>query len=473
MHEAYVSNQNQYLLPVVGPTIEALQPDWLMSTVDPYPLFTRVSSGLFAAAGEAGFLLGTLAAGAVAWWALYLVARDLIGDRRRTPAVLAVVVVAAAQYVPLMPNVFGGVAGQYILEQPAYYQPAAAGSLVLLAAALALRARIRPEGCGRWTAVAAIAAGAVGCALHPTYLVVAGLLLFCAMLVDLASRRGSLRLIASYAGVVLVLAAAGIAANPAVVDLAGGDQNVVARFAFERIAHHTLPSQWGIWDLRYLALIVVAALLWWRASAWFARWLLVSLAVALGLAVVAELTRATSLALAFPARATVILVPLAMVAGAAWAVGWLLRTDLAPTVRRWGLWLAVPVVFGLAAAGVVQTVERHSGSPDEVTALVAEVQPTGVGLVPLARADNVRLNAGAALYVDHKSPPYASDDLTEWYRRLDAARAAHQDPQRYCELLAQEQIDWVVLGPGTNPPSCLAGWAEIGASTQHRLLAPR
>jgi hypothetical protein len=470
LHEAYISNQNQYLLPVVGPTIGALQEDWLFSTVDPYPLFTAVSSALFAAGGKPAFLVGAIAAAAVAWWALYLLARDLLGGRNRSAAVLATVLVAAAQYLPFMPNVFGGVAGQYILEQPMYYQPAAAGSLVLVGAALALRARIRPEAVRPATRYAALAAAALGCALHPTYLLVAALLLFSAMLVDLATERRSVRLVAGYAGTVAVLAVAGIAANPAIVDLAAGDSSVVSRFAFERIGHHTLISQWGIWDLRYVALILLAAGLWWRTSSWFARWLVLSVTLALGLALVVEVTRNASLALAFPARATVILVPLAMVAGAAWCIRWLLATEYGPKLQRSAGWVAVPLVVVLAVAGVVQTVERHTAGPDEVTALVARAEPAGVGLVPLDYADNVRLNAGAALFVDHKSPPYASDDLAEWFRRLDAVRTAQSDAQRYCDLLVAERIDWIVL-QGAPTPSCVADWTEVAGSGRFRLLA--
>ncbi len=351
-----------------------------------------------------------------------------------------------------------------------FYQPAAAGSLVLVGAALALRARIRPEAVRPASGYAALAATALGCALHPTYLLVAALLLFSAMLVDLAAGRRSMRLVAGYAGIVAVLAVAGIAANPAIVDLAAGDTSVVSRFAFERIGHHTLISQWGIWDLRYVAVILVAAGLWWRTSSWLARWLVLSVTLALGLALIVEVTRNTSLALAFPARATVILVPLAMAATAAWCIRWLLARDFGPRLQRNAVWIAVPLVAVLAAGGIVQTVERHSAAPDEVTALVAGAQPAGVGLVPLDHADNVRLNAGAALFVDHKSPPYASDDLVEWFRRLDAVQAAQLDPQRYCDLLAAEQIDWVVLR-GASTPACVADWAEVAGSGRFRLLA--
>lgn len=469
---AYFSNQNQYLLPVVGPTIERLQADWLLTTVDPYPVFTAVSTALFAVGGSAAFVAGALAAAMVGWFALYLLSRDLIGGASRAAAALATVLVMAAQFLPLMPNVFGGLGGQYILEQPAYYQPASAGVLVLLGAVLALRARIRPGAASRGTAIGAALATAAGCALHPTYLLVSALLLLAAMLVDLATGRRSVRLLAGYAGIVLGLAVVSIAANPAIVGLAGGDPAVVSRFAFERIPHHTLISQWGVWDLRYVAVVAIAVLLWRRASSWFGRWLLVSLTLAIGLAALADLTRSTTLALAFPARASVILVPLSMAAAAAWAVRWGLGTRVGPVLRAHGTLLAGVLVTAMAFVGAVQTLDlQRNQEPDEVTGLVAAAEPVGVGLVPLDWAEDVRLNAGAALFVDHKSPPYASDDLAEWFRRIDAARAAHADPAQYCELVAAEGISWVVLPGGQAPPACLADWQELGASERFRLLA--
>ena len=472
---AYFSNQNQYLLPVVGPTIEHLQADWMLTTVDPYPFFTAVSSVAYAMLGSTAFVLAAILAAACAWGAMYLLTRDLLGGAGRTAAALSLAVVAVVQVLPLVPNVFGGLAGQYILEQPMFFQPAAAGSLVLLGAALALRARINPAQARVRTRWLALAATLLGCALHPTYLVVSALLLLSAMLVDLLAGPRTLRLVVRYAALVIALTVVSILANPAILDLAGGDSGVTSRFAFERIPQHTLMSHWGVWTLRYVAVIVIAALLWRRASPWFSRWLFVSLGLALGLAGVVEITRNTTLALAFPARASVILVPLSMAAIAAFGIRWLLASDRVRLPQRSYLAAGIAVVVAvLGVLGIRQTIAVQTDPPqDEVTELVGGIDPAGVGFVPTGAADNVRLNAGAAIFVDHKSPPYASQDLTEWFRRLDAAQAAQEDSRLLCDLVAEEDLGWVVVRADAARPGCFAGWQDLGVSQHYRLLSAR
>jgi hypothetical protein len=67
------------------------------------------------------------------------------------------------------------------------------------------------------------------------------------------------------------------------------------------------------------------------------------------------------------------------------------------------------------------------------------------------------------VYVDRKSHPYTTRDLTEWQRRIAAARTAETEAGAFCRLIQQERIGWVILRPGRSVPACIVGWRPAGS----------
>jgi hypothetical protein len=327
--------------------------------------------------------------------------------------------------------------------KPAYLQPSAAGCLVLLAVGLWLRNRVW------WAAALVVIAGLI----HPTYVVVAAVGLVAAAVADLVAGRGWRRF-PGYAGTVVVAFVLTSVLNPGVGGLAGSTgTEALRRFAFERIPHHTLWTSWRTHDLVLLALIVVAivAVRPLLEGRWLAVWMAVATLISLGAAVVVEWSRWATLALLFPWRITAVVVPVAATVVAVRLAMLLARLEF----RHWRI--AVLAVAGAAAAwGLSGTLaqQRPTESDPAVRAVLA-AQPKGVGLVPLG-AENVRANAGVAVYVDWKSQPYAGDDLEAWWQRVDRVAAFERDPESICSGSWAAQIDWALLAIA--PPSCMSQW---------------
>jgi hypothetical protein len=187
------------------------------------------------------------------------------------------------------------------------------------------------------------------------------------------------------------------------------------------------------------------------------------------------------LALAFPWRISVLLVPVATAVIVAKRLAW------RPPDER-GERLALAGLFALVAGGIVvtacdlgyRTVDEHelydyvraNAGPDDVYLLPTAFPKvaTGRGAVsntfaPPPRAkegtnqipvdlQRFRLATGARVYVDFKSVPYAAPEVEEWFRRMTIASdfyangASGYEP--YHQVLKAEGITHVVA-PRTRP----------------------
>jgi hypothetical protein len=208
---------------------------------------------------------------------------------------------------------------------------------------------------------------------------------------------------------------------------------------------------------------------------WMARWLAVSLAGALAAAVVVGVTRWTSLALLFPWRVTVLLMPVAvavLVVGGSLAVR-NVAAHVRPVMRLSVLvgvtLLVAGVVAALAALGLERTRTAPAPADQPAVQAVTAADPAGVGLVPLL-AENVRLNAGYPVFVDWKSPPYASADLDEWWLRVDDVRAVENDLALVCGPEWGERVDWVLVRRSAAVPDCLREWPVTHDGNGWRIL---
>ncbi len=479
----YVSNQNQYLAHVASQPGSPLAQDWFVSTVDPYPLFSAVMGAMLDVGGFAGLRLAAFTATLVALCAVFWLAHQLspAGCGRSVPLGATTLVGATLLKVPFdLPtpwldaaaqlSAFHGLAGQYVISKPAYVQPSVVGALVLLAFPAWMAARQTEPGHRRPFVLLAVALASAGCMLHPTYLVAVAIGLGAAMLVD-AARRDLLALGATV-GAGLVVLGATLVANPGLLAIAtasGESALALERFAFERIPHHTLYPSWENSDVLLLVVLSLAVLvLLVRRQRWLALWFVVALGVALVSALVVEVTRLTDLALLFPWRISVLLVPIAatVIAVELAAGAWRLIGD-------WLRWIALVAATAVALTGLHATWAAVSPSvSDPATALVRASGVTGVGLVPLEMS-NIRLNAPAAVYVDWKSPPYAGTDLVEWWERVDEARSVAAAPETFCSADWSAGIDWVLLRSRQPAPTCTASWVTAGESGGWRVLARR
>ena len=473
-----VENQNQYLAHALAGHGRSIDGDWFVGTIDPYPMFTAVASSIIEMSGMGGIRAMALLGTAIALLGVYGLALTLAPPTRRRSIALTSTVIVGATLVPIpsLVPVFGGrddsafmgLAGQYIISKPAYMQPSMFGCLILLAFPFWLAAMRSPQNANRLNFAIAFALTACGCMLHPTYVVAVGVALLAAFLSDGWRHKWSRAKWYALIGLTVVIAT--VLANPPLLAMGSASADFSAalqRFAFERIPHHTLWTEWPTVDLLYIALIVSAALAiaWRKKDVWLARWLLLALGFGLIGAGLVAVLGAPKVALTFPWRISVFLVPISAT---------VLAVEIAIMIDRWVgdrlRWPIVILAFVLASIGSIGSLRRVSpATADGITPLVRASQVSGVGLVPLY-AENVRLNAGVRIYVDWKSPPYAGKDLIEWWKRIDRVRAYMADTETFCGADWGKGIDWIILTSKQNVPTCVANWLVSGQSNELRIL---
>jgi hypothetical protein len=445
----FYSNQHQYLLHGLAEAgLGHLNEDWLARTHDPTPAFTAIVAGTYKIAGWAGLqttyfvLLGVYFEGmrrlveALPGFPTAGGARSLfLALFLAVHACLLRVVSVWLTGVDYPWYLQAGVAAQYLLGPG--LQPSAFGiSLILSLAAYAN---------GRPILAAGLAAAAA--VMHSTYLLPAGVLTL-GYMVGLVREGERWRAIA-----------AGLFALAVVVPPIGYNlrtffpeddaqlreaQHVLAAI---RIPHHTVVSHWfNAVALTQIGVMLIGLFVLRRTRLFLP--LVVPAAASAILSVVQVVTKSDALALLFPWRFSVLLMPVAVA---------VLLAKLATVVGRKAnerilTWASLGVAILLAAGGLWVTLSgrgyqvneaerplldfaREHAAPGQVYLLpvkFAKLQPEvpasqSKTFVPPVRTGQVgipvdlqafRLSTGVPIYVDFKAVPYAPAEVLEWHRRV-------------------------------------------------------
>ena len=468
----YVANQNQYFAHAVGDESPSLQGDWFIGTLDPYPAFTGFVRVIVDIGGVTAVRLLAVGATAIALLAVFILARAITGHRGLAIPTAAVILVGATlsvgrlgSFIPLDWSVsaFQGFAAQYLLMKPGYFQPSTTGVLVLLAFALFVRYFFESRLSRLSTAITAVALVTVAGLLAPTNAVITGMALLAAVISDQLTGHGFQR-IRWYAAAGFGAVAGSVVGNPAILALGNPSPDVreaLERFAFELFPIHTLVTNWPVDDSTLLLVIAIAVIIapvgW--VSSWLTRWILIGTALALVLALISFVLRNPTLALLFPWRVSVIIVPIAATLIAVRLAQWLSRLPHDHWRPKMLLFAAVIAVPGLASSAAKQP----PAVAEPYVAAVQRANPQGVGLIPLS-AGPVRLNAEVPVYVDAMTPPYAGEDLVEFWQRFDNASQFEADPEIFCSGSWATEIDWLVVPDGNTAPSCTRDWKLLEQS---------
>ena len=318
----YYSNQNQYLLHGAALAHDGhLANDWLATTRDPTPLFSALVAATYATAGP--WLLQP------AYFALLmgyvLAARWLVAAVPGVPDTRAARVAFAALFTAAHAAILrwasvqltgvdypwylqAGLAAQYLLGPG--IQPSAFGVLLLVAVAAFAH--------GRAVLAAALLALAVAC--HGTYVLHSALLTLGFM--TALARRGEWRKAAVVGAVALAVVSPAVIYNVREFSAEPYTADRAYRILAEvRIPHHSVPSRW-------FDAVAGAQLAWIGAGLFLLRRtpLFTPLAVAAaGCVLLTALQLATgghALALMFPWRISVLLVPVATAVVIAKALAW-------------------------------------------------------------------------------------------------------------------------------------------------------
>lgn len=460
----YYSNQNQYFLHGLADAgVGYLCDDWLAGTADPTPLFSALVEWTQRLLDQSLFYVYFLLLFGLYFRVLLDLATSLypaLAAPRPWLCFVALFVALHSGLVRLLsvrlwgvdyPWYFqAGVAGQYVLG--AVFQPSVFGVLLLASIHAFLRDRL----------LLAAGCAALGALVHPTYLLSAAWLTLAYLF--LLVRQGRLRDAVTVGGFTLVLVLPGVLYNlrtfaPTSPETFAEAQRLLVTL---RIPHHAIVARWcdGI-ALTQVAGVVVALLLV-RGMQLF--WILaIPFVLSVLLTLVQVLTGSDTLALLFPWRTSVLLVPLAttilLARGVNALAPWLQRLSTASgraVMAASGLLVAVCVAGGLVIQaqrlgyrmdqGEVPLMEfvRDRKAEGETYLLPVDLPRLGAGprgaastsfTPPPRRQKDVhliavdlqgfRLMTGAPILVDFKSIPYRDVDVVEWHRRLQRGLALY------------------------------------------------
>jgi hypothetical protein len=456
----YTSNQNQYFLHGLARAgLGYLRDDWLVHTAEPTPVFTWMVQGVAAVLPSWTFYLLYAALMGVYLYSLLAIAAsvfDLRAPVKRTLMLAALVVLHSAALRYLLARLVspeaeflieGGVAGQRLLG--AVLQPSAFGVFLVLSVALFLRER----------GLAAVLALGAACAVHPTYLLSAGVLLATYVVVTAwqpTQRREALVMALVGAAVLAPVAAwAYVSFRPSGPDLYARAADILIRL---RLPHHAIPIKWLDTTVAAQAILVLTALALIRRSVLFV--IVLVGAVFVVVATTAQMVSGDpTLALLFPWRLSTVLIPISTTCLAAAIVAasldrWGDRPRLVRLVRGGAL-----AAVGLAAAAGVYRfwTESEAQRTDPAAPMMAYVAGNltqGEVYFIDPKLQDFRLRTGAPIVVEAKAIPYRADEVTAWFDRLRVARNFFRNrPEGLsCGTLTTAVEDFsathVVLNPG-------------------------
>jgi hypothetical protein len=462
------SNQYQYFLHALAHARYGfLSNDWLARTADPTPVFTALAEAtyrIFHSEAPVYFYYGLILG--VYFYAVFGIADILFRLRGSTVRTLVFIAGLMALHSTVfrfaLSKIFdgeaaylfeGGVAEQHVLGQ--VFQPSVFGVFLLLSILFFLREK-------KALAIVALAAAVY---VHSTYLLAGALLTLGYMAAILAQNRnwktalgfGFLTLLA--VAPVLVYDAAVFA--PSAPEISRQSQLILAHY---RIPQHASIINWFRWTSLARAGLVLAALALVRKTRLFPILGIAFLGSVL-LTLVVWVAKTDLLALLFPWRISVILVPLSSVlllaAGMQWIAPRLGR--LAPAIARAAPAGCLAAIALLMAAGIARfPLDRAAADSDPALAMMQSIRAdtainNGPFFIP-PRLESFRIETGAPTFVDLKSIPYKDADVVEWYRRLVLANDFYLPETDRCvraqELAQAEGIFLYVIPAGQMPAGC-------------------
>jgi len=463
----FSSNQNTYFLPGFAcANIGNLAHDWLANTQDATPLFSLLvcqTLKWFRWTGIFYLYYGLIQAiYFIAFYKLIAYQIKLTSLSHKILAITAIFVLhsAAIRYLlthSLGPDwayiLEGGLANQRMLGS--VFQPSVFGVFLLVSVLFALNQRNE----------LAVLCLALAASFHPTYLLPSGLLILSYIFVlwlDKDQRKYPLdkpfihrifHLLFLYLLLILPILLYTLVhfafVPPEVAEKAA------AILVKVRIPHHADIHTWfNITSLVQLAILISSFFLTRRPA--LRAILIVPFLFGFLLTVIQFVTKSNQLALLFPWRISIVLIPLALSIWISWFIEILIpaiplaKLSVSSYVKPLIPTLSLILISGVVIIGVIRfrlDLKRYNSAPEiPLYHYVHDhLSAEDVYLIP-PKMENFRLSSGAAAYVDFKSSPYRADEVIEWYRRLSFSNQFYQKPTcNSIRLFEQENITHLVL----------------------------
>lgn len=424
-----------------------LSNDWLANTTDNDPVFSLLVAATYRFANEYFFYVYYFLLCGVYLYALVGIGSnlfDVTSSKARYLAFIILIIAAPSRFlatlsndiVGLNPGLSAGVAGQSILGF--WLDPRLLGAFILLSIYLFLTRK----------PVLAVFVLALAPLFHTTYLLSAAVLTFSYVLILFLEERSLKRPLLTGAYALLFVSPILIyilfSFGRTTPDAWGEALYILAHI---RLPHHADPSIWLGPAVGIKVLFVMAALVLVRNSRAFLI-LLIPLLFALALTGIQMLSDSDVLALLFPWRLSVFLVPISTAIIAAFVVS-RVADRFQFRIYKGEIALAlvtIAIMFVLIRAGLNQTLswfsahDAYYNSP--IIAFVRESKSPGDVYLTPADWHRFRLATGAPMFVDFKSIPYADFEVIEWWSRNQiAGRFYDPNSDITCEDIQQLSSD--------------------------------
>jgi len=457
----YTSNQNQYFLHGFAQAgIGYLNRDWLANTLDPTPLFS-ILVGLtlrFLRADVLFYIYYALLMG-VYLFGLLAIAKLIYpqGLERNEGSIILFALLFLVHSAGLrfaLARLLGanwtyvledGVADQRMLGP--VFQPSVFGVFLLVSVVLFLHQR----------PYLAVLSAVLAAIFHSTYILPAGMLTFTYMLILWKEQRALRQPL--LVGVLGLLTVSPILVySLSVFSGTTGEISANARHILVnlRIPHHALVSQWLDATVGVKLVLIASALYLVRKTRLFLV-LLIPTLLGIGLTLAQVFLKNDALALLFPWRISVLILPVSVCVILACLVDGVLskKARLLRLVVAFSLAMIMGCVLVGGARFWLDLQRKQAGPEQALFAYVAEDKlPGETYLIPVKMQD-FRLATGAPAYIEFKSIPYKDGEVLEWDRRISIANRFYEQPD--CALLPalqREGITHVVVEAESHPHHC-------------------
>lgn len=432
----YSANQNTYFLPgLANAGVGFLNLDWQSQTTDPFPVFSTLVSVTIHVLGDDAFYFIYVAILALYAYSLAGIACYAYGIDNSRIKYLCYFALLTMWYSGLLVSLLStlpvlsrlafildpdgpltrGVAGQYILAP--IFQPSAFGVFLVFSIYSFLREK----------PFVAVACLSIAATCHPTYLLSAAVLTCSYMTVIVVKEKtyrkalllGTIALLL----VTPILTYAYLNFRATNADVFAQAQRILVDY---RMPHHARVTSWFCNSVFCQIIVVALAIYLVRRTTLFAV-LLIAFLAAMILTFIQVLTGNKALALLFPWRMSVFLVPIAssvILASIVSAAVQICSNPITKIVRPLHAAI-VTVIIACGYSGVHHTITRLNtpkiGHTAAAQFAARTFQPGNLYLIP-PDLQSFRVAARVPILVDAKSHPYKDTEVIEWFQKLEVAK---------------------------------------------------
>ena len=441
----YSANQNTYFLHGLAQAgLGNLDRDWLANTLDSLPVFTALVYWTYTLlrSGFPFYVYYALQLG-VYFFSLLGIADVLFGIRKSKTQTLVFIaaffLIHSAAFHYLLSGLLttdapflleSGVASQRLLGP--VFQPSTFGVFLVLSVYLFLRGR-------HFLSLIPLA---IAIYFHSVYLLTGALMVLAFMWVLYRTEKALKRpILFGATALVLVLPAllyTTYAFWPTSPEINQQANNLLINF---RIPHHTIVTEWLDWTVAVQVGLILVTLYLTRRTTLFPI-LAILFTSSLLLTIVQVISQNDTLALLYPWRVSVLLVPISVSILLAFLTTRLavLRETRSVRFERAVTVFSFAIIIGLIGIGWVRF-QIESGllmkaeSYPVMMYVAAHHSPDDAYIIPPKLRD-FRLVTGVPIYIDAYSIPYHDVDFLEWYRRVEQVNAFYRKAKRSCDDVA-------------------------------------